>query len=76
MSPFPTVYRGQHDTQYATFELLLHAAFVADCNLGFYAWTSAYELENKPRRRNYAASRVMLLLCRNYCYEHNGYNFV
>ena len=31
MSPSSTVYYGgQHDTQYVTFELLLHAAFVAD----------------------------------------------
>ena len=29
MSPSSTVHGGQHDTQYLTFELLLHAAFVA-----------------------------------------------
>ena len=35
MSPFPTVYGGQHDTRYVTFELLMHAAFVADEIWGF-----------------------------------------
>ena len=30
MSPYSTVHGGQHDTKYVTFELLLHAAFVAD----------------------------------------------
>ena len=29
-SPFSTAHGGQHDTKYVTFELLLHAAFVAD----------------------------------------------
>ena len=29
-SPSSTVHAGQHDTKYASFELLLHAAFVAD----------------------------------------------
>ena len=33
MSP-STVHGGQHDTKYATFELLLHAAFMADEILG------------------------------------------
>ena len=35
MSPSSTVYGGQHDTKYVTFELLLHAAFVADEIWGF-----------------------------------------
>ena len=30
MSPSSTVHGGQHDTKYVTFELLLHAAFVAN----------------------------------------------
>ena len=30
MSPSSTFHGGQHDTQYVAFELLLHAAFVAD----------------------------------------------
>ena len=30
MSSSSAVYGGQHDTKYVTFELLLHAAFVAD----------------------------------------------
>ena len=30
MSPSSTVHDGQHDTKYVTFELLLHAAFVAE----------------------------------------------
>ena len=30
MPPSSTVHGGQHDTKYVTFELLLHAAFVAD----------------------------------------------
>ena len=30
MSPASTVHGGQHNTKYVTFELLLHAAFVAD----------------------------------------------
>ena len=30
MSPSSTVHRGQHDTKYVTFELIMHAAFVAD----------------------------------------------
>ena len=30
MSPSSTAHGGQHDTKYVTFELLLHAAFVAD----------------------------------------------
>ena len=28
--PSSTVHGGQHDTKYVTFELLMHAAFVAD----------------------------------------------
>ena len=35
MSPSPTVHGGQHDTKYVTFELLLHATFVADEIWGF-----------------------------------------
>ena len=35
MSPSSTVKGGQHDTKYATFELLMHVAFVADENWGF-----------------------------------------
>ena len=42
MSPSSTVYRGQHDTKYVTFELLMHVAFVADEIWGFYAWTNSY----------------------------------
>ena len=34
MSPFSTVH-GQHDTKYVTFELLMHAALVADDIWGF-----------------------------------------
>ena len=35
MSPSSTaVHDGQHDTKYVTFEVLLHAAFVADDILG------------------------------------------
>ena len=30
LSPSSTVHGGQHDTKYVAFELLLHAAFVAD----------------------------------------------
>ena len=30
MSPSSTFHGGQHDTHYVTFELLMHAAFVAD----------------------------------------------
>ena len=30
MSPSTTVHSGQHDAKYVTFELLMHAAFVAD----------------------------------------------
>ena len=35
MSPSSTVHGGRHDTKYVTFELLLHAAFVADEIWGF-----------------------------------------
>ena len=35
MSPPSTVHGGQHDTKYVTFELLMHAAFVADEIWGF-----------------------------------------
>ena len=35
MSPSSTVHGGQHDTKYVTFELLMHAAFVADEISGF-----------------------------------------
>ena len=34
-SPSSTVHGGQHDTKYVAFELLMHAAFVADENWGF-----------------------------------------
>ena len=34
-SPSLTVHGGQHDTKYATFESLMHAAFVADEIWGF-----------------------------------------
>ena len=30
MPPLSTVHRGQHGTTYVTFEILVHAAFVAD----------------------------------------------
>ena len=36
-SPSSTVHGGQYDTKYVTFELLLHAVFVADEILGGYA---------------------------------------
>ena len=35
MSPSSTVHGGQHDTKYVTFELRMHAAFVADEVWGF-----------------------------------------
>ena len=35
MSPSSTVHGGQHDTKYVSFELLMHAAFVADEIWGF-----------------------------------------
>ena len=35
ISPSSTVHGGQHDTKYVTFDLLMHAAFVADEILGF-----------------------------------------
>ena len=35
MSPSSTVHGGQHDTKYVTFELLMHAAFVANEIWGF-----------------------------------------
>ena len=35
ISPSSTVHGGRHDTQCVTFELLLHAAFVADEIWGF-----------------------------------------
>ena len=35
MSPSSTVHGGQHDTKYVKFELLMHAAFVADEVWGF-----------------------------------------
>ena len=35
MSPSSTVHGGQHDAKYVTFEVLLHAAFVADEIWGF-----------------------------------------
>ena len=35
MSLFCTVHGGQHDTKYVTFELLMHAAFVAGEIWGF-----------------------------------------
>ena len=35
VSPSSTVHDGQHDTKYVAFELLLHAAFVADEFWGF-----------------------------------------
>ena len=44
MSPPSTVHGGQHDTTYVTFELLLHAAFMADEIRGFM-------LESARRRR-------------------------
>ena len=34
-SPSSTVHDGQHDTKYVSFELLVHAAFVADETWGF-----------------------------------------
>ena len=36
LSPSSTVHGGQHDTKYMTFELLTHAACVADEILGFF----------------------------------------
>ena len=35
MSPSSNVHGGQHDTKYVKFELLMHAAFVADEIWGF-----------------------------------------
>ena len=35
MPPSSTVHGGQHDTKYVTFELLMHAALVADEIWGF-----------------------------------------
>ena len=49
MSPSSTIHVGQHDTKYVTFELLMHAAFVADEIWGFIleparTWASPREL--------------------------------
>ena len=43
MSPSSTVHGGQHDAKYATFELLLHAAFAADKN-----WVLMLEPARRP----------------------------
>ena len=40
MSPSSTVHGGQHDIRHVTFELLLHAAFVADKIWGFTVYSS------------------------------------
>ena len=47
MSPSSTVHGGQHDTKCVTFELLLHAAFVADEIWGFML---------EPARTSYTAA--------------------
>ena len=49
MSPSSTVRGSQHDAKYVTFELLLHAAFVADDIWG-------YMLE--PARMKYVSCTV------------------
>ena len=41
-SPSSTVHGGQHDTKYVTFELLLHAVFVADEIWGFMLEPASY----------------------------------
>ena len=35
MSPSPDIHGGQHDTKHVAFELLWHAAFVADESWGY-----------------------------------------
>ena len=50
LSPSSTVHGCQHDTKYVAFELLLHAAFVAD-----EAWVDMLE----PARRPISTCRPM-----------------
>ena len=62
MSPSSTVHGGQHDTKYVTFELLLHAAFVADEMWGFML-VSARNLLVRTcnyKRVNYLVHRVVV----------------
>ena len=47
MSPSSTVYGGQHDTKYVTFELPMHAAFVVDEIWGFLLEPARKHCENK-----------------------------
>ena len=47
MSPSSTVHGGKHDTKYVTFELLLHAAFVADNFSGYMLEPARRKEENE-----------------------------
>ena len=52
MSPSSTVHGGQHDTKYVKFELLMHAAFVADENWGFMREPARIQLRYENRKIN------------------------
>ena len=47
MLPFSSVHGDQYDTKYVVFELLLHAAFVADENWSFMLEPAHKELLNE-----------------------------
>ena len=49
MSPSSTVHGGQHDARYVTFELLMHAAFVADEIWGFMLEPARSVVETRAR---------------------------
>ena len=59
LSPSSTVHGGQYDTKYVTFELLLHAAFVAD-----ESWSDTLEPARNPDLlANFSDCCVMTSLC-------------
>ena len=48
MLPSSTPHGGQHDTRYVTFELILHAAFVADEIWGFIHEPARSSIQQEP----------------------------
>ena len=52
MSPSFTVHGGQHDARYVTFELLMHAAFVADVKVHRRKYLVRYYNEARSRERS------------------------
>ena len=72
MPPSSTVHGGQHDTEYVTFESLLHAAFVADDIWGFVLEPARSSFDFERQAAQFGASRRGRKMLNSFRHKNEG----